>query len=218
MDLVRRGLFLTARELASSPAGTMGSRITFRHALYQEILYGRVPAARRAELHRAIGAELERVHPDAAQEIATELATHFDRAGDAARAVRYLEHAGTAALANSAHHEAIRHLSRALDILPTLPNDRMRTEREVALLLRLGPAWMAARGYAASEVGDTYARALARCRALGETPQLFRTLRGLWNFHLVRAELDTAHELSEELLGRAEQQGDAALVLRATLS
>ncbi|MGH7334160.1 MAG: sigma 54-interacting transcriptional regulator [Candidatus Rokuibacteriota bacterium] len=214
-DLVRRGLFLTAHEPVSSPDGTTSTRFAFRHALYQEILYGRVPPARRAELHRAIGTQLEGAHPDAAIEIATELATHFDRGGDAARAVRYLEHAGNAALANSSHHEAIRHLSRALDILPTLPNDRARTEREVALLLGLGPAWMAARGYAASEVGDTYARALARCRQLGETPQLFRTLRGLWNFHLVRAELDTARELSEELLGRAEKQGDPVLVLRA---
>jgi len=214
-DLVRRGLFLIARAPVGSPPGTTSARFAFRHALYQEILYGRVPPARRAELHRAIGTQLERAHPDAAREMATELATHFDRGGDAVRAVHYLEHAGNAALANSSHHEAIRHLGRALDILPTLPNDRARTEREVTLLLRLGPAWMAARGYAASEVGDTYARALARCRQLGETPQLFRALRGLWNFHLVRAELDTARELSDELLKRAEQHGDPLLVLRA---
>jgi DNA-binding NtrC family response regulator/tetratricopeptide (TPR) repeat protein len=215
VELVRRGQFLTARQPASSADGTLTARFAFRHALYQEILYGRVPPTRRAELHRTIGTHLERAHPDSSREIAAELATHFDRGGDAARAVRYLEQAGNAALANSSHHEAIDHFSRALAILPMLPHGRGRTDREVGLLLGLGPAWMAARGYAASQVGDTYAQALERCRQIGESPQLFRALRGLWNFHLVRAELETARELSEELLARAEKQGSPVLMLRA---
>ena len=214
-DLARRGLFLVPREPLRWPDGTMIARYAFGHALYQEILYARVSPVRRFELHRAIGAHLESVHGPGAELIAAELATHFDRGGEAERAVRYLQHAGNMALANSAHQEAIRHLSRALELLPRLADDRLRTEREVALLLRLGPAWMAARGYAAPEVGETYSRALGRCRQLGETPQVFRVLKGLWNFHLVRAELDTARELSEELLSRARQHGDPGLRLRA---
>jgi predicted ATPase len=190
------------------------ARFAFRHALYQDVLYSQVSPTRRVELHRAIGVQLERAHGDRAGEIAAELAAHFDLGGDAARAVRYLQHAGRSALANSAHHEAIRHFTRALELLP-LAENRASTEREVALLLGLGPAWMAARGYAASEVGDTYARALVRCRRLGETPQLFRVLKGLWNFHLVRAELDTARDLSEELLARAKKRGDLVLMVRA---
>jgi len=214
-DLARRGLFLFPREPLRLPDGSMTARFAFGHALHQEIIYARVSPARRVDLHRAIAAHLERVHGARAGEIAAELATHFDRAGEAERAVRYLEHAGKTALGNSAHQEAIRHLTRALELLPTLADDRARTEREVSLLLRLGPAWMAARGYAASEVGETYSRALGRCRQLGDTPQLFRVLKGLWNYHLVRAELDTARELSEELLIRAEKAGDPGLLLRA---
>ena len=213
-ELVRRGHFLTGREPVSTPDGSLSARFAFRHALYQDVLYSRVAPTRRVELHRAIGVQLERAHGDRAGEIAAELATHFDLGGDAARAVRYLQHAGRSALANSAHHEAIHHFTRALELLPR-PENRASTEREVALLLGLGPAWMAARGYAAPEVGDTYARALLQCRRLGETPQLFRVLQGLWNFHLVRAELETARDLSEELLARAEKRGDLVLMVRA---
>jgi predicted ATPase len=213
-ELARRGLILAAREPESAVEAPL-ARFAFRHALYQEILYGRVPSARRAELHRAIGAHLERARSDATREIAAELATHFDRGGDAPRAIRYLEQAGAAALTNSSHHEAIGHLDRALALLPLLADDRARVEREVALLLGLGPAWMAVRGYAAPEVGDTYARALARCRQTGDTPGLFRALRGLWNFRLVRAELGIARELSEELVSRAAAHGAPVLMFRA---
>jgi len=39
----------------------------------------------------------------------------------------------------------------------------------------------ATRGMAAPEVEQTYARARALCEQVGETPQLFPTLRGLYN-------------------------------------
>src|SRR5262249_6858794 len=43
---------------------------------------------------------------------------------------------------------------------------------------------------------------------MGETPQLFRALWGLWYFHVVRAELQTAWQQSEELLALAQHLHD----------
>ena len=40
---------------------------------------------------------------------------------------------------------------------------------------------MATKGHAAPEVEQTYARARALCAQVGETPQLFPTLWGLWS-------------------------------------
>ena len=42
---------------------------------------------------------------------------------------------------------------------------------------------MAAKGYAAQEVEQSYSRARALCHQIGETPQLFPTLRGLCRFY-----------------------------------
>ena len=50
---------------------------------------------------------------------------------------------------------------------------------------------------------------------MGETPQLFQVLRGLWYFYLHRLELQTARELGEHLLTLAQQTGDPALLLEA---
>jgi hypothetical protein len=74
---------------------------------------------------------------------------------------------------------------------------------------------MAVKGYAAPEVRETYTRALTLGRRLGESPERFRILRGLWNYHLVRAELRTARALAEELLTLATRLGDPGLVRHA---
>ena len=43
---------------------------------------------------------------------------------------------------------------------------------------------MAIKGYAAPEVGKTYARARELCQQVGETPQLFSMLYGLGSISL----------------------------------
>ena len=59
---------------------------------------------------------------------------------------------------------------------------------------------------------DLYSRARVLCQRLGETRQLFRVLRGLWNCCNVRSELQTAYELAEECLVIARRQQDATLI------
>ena len=47
---------------------------------------------------------------------------------------------------------------------------------------------------------------LGRCaQQVGETPQLFPTLRGLWRFYQSRGALPTARELGEQLLRLAQR-------------
>ena len=58
----------------------------------------------------------------------------------------------------------------------------------------------------APEVEQTYDRARALCREVGETPQLFPTLRGLCLFYYSRGALPTARELGEQLYSLAQRQ------------
>ena len=68
---------------------------------------------------------------------------------------------------------------------------------------------------AAPEVEKAYARARELCQQVGETPQLFPVLLGLWAFYVVRGELQTARELGEQLLSLAQSVQDPALLLMA---
>src|SRR5262249_22980667 len=53
------------------------------------------------------------------------------------------------------------------------------------------------------------------CREIDEAPELARVLWGLYAFYLLRAEMQTAGELAEQLLGLAERADDTAIMLAA---
>src|SRR5262249_17842008 len=110
--------------------------------------------------------------------------------------------------------EAISHLTKGLEVLSTLPATSERTQQELVLQTTLGPALMAAKGFAAPEVQQVYARARELCRQVEDTPQLFSVLWGLWLWYEVHGELRTAHELAEQLLDFAQRQHDATLFLQ----
>ena len=113
----------------------------FSHALYQQVLYRRVAAARRVRLHQRIGTREEVGYGAQAGEMAAELAEHFWRGQDAWRAVHYSYQAAENALQRSAPVEALRHLTRGLDGLTPMPETPERLQHEIALQVLLGAAW-----------------------------------------------------------------------------
>ena len=58
-DLARRQLFLTAAGLDEWPDGTVATHYRFVHELYHNLVYERIPAARRVRLHQVLGLRLE---------------------------------------------------------------------------------------------------------------------------------------------------------------
>jgi hypothetical protein len=72
----------------------------------------------------------------------------------------------------------------------------------------LGLALVATQGQAHEDVGCTYVRARSLCQEQGETSQFFQVLWGLLSFHVVRAELQAAWEVGEQLLGLAQRRHD----------
>ncbi len=133
------------------------------------------------------------------------VAHHYTEAGLTEQAIPYWQRAGQQALQRSANLEAIQHLTTGLELLATLPETPARAQQELDLLTALGPALMATKGSAAPEVEQTYARARALCAQVGETPQLFPTLRGLCRFYHNRGALPTARELGEQLYRLAQR-------------
>jgi DNA-binding winged helix-turn-helix (wHTH) protein/predicted ATPase len=212
--LARQGL-VQAHGTATWPDGTVAGQYCFGHALYQEVVYARVPVGSRTRMHQQIGRRLETAYGEQAREIAAELAVHFDRGRDSFRAAQYRRQAAQNALRRHGHRDAIAHCTAGLEVLATLPGTPERTRRELALHTILGPALITARGYAASEVEQTYTRALELCDALGDPPERFAVLLGLTAWHFVRGECTTALEPVEQLLQLARRRNDPALLVEA---
>ena len=123
---------------------------------------------------------------------------------DAWRAVHYLHYAGENALRRNAYQEAITHLTTGLEVLATLPETPRRAQQELDLQVVLGPAFMVTRGPASPAVEQVYARAQELCQQVGETPQLFPVLWGLWRQYNNRCSTSGA-ALGEQLLSLAQQ-------------
>ena len=123
--------------------------------------------------------------------------------------------AGERAIAHSALVEAARHYTAALELLTGQPESPDRDRRELGLQLAVGPAFIAARGWASPEVERAYSRARELCAQLGDSSGIFQSLFGLWVNHLVRLECQAANKVAEELLQRALRANDKMQLLFA---
>jgi predicted ATPase len=86
------------------------------------------------------------------------------------------------------------------------------------LQLALGPALIAVKGYAAPEAERSYSRARELCERLGDPPELFPALLGLWAVYYLRGELPKAYQLSEQLLRRTQSAQNPTLSLYVHLA
>lgn len=213
--LARQGQWLRRRGEQSWPDGTLAGCYGFAHALYQEVLYQRVPPARRVHLHRQIGMRLEVGYGVQVDAVATELAIHFGQGRDIPQAVAYRQRAANIALQRWAYGEAIAHLATGMELLSTIPETPARWQRELDILTALGPAFIATQGLGSPAVGRTYTHAHALCQQLDAPPQRFTVLHGLARFALLRSDLQISRALGEQLLCLAEAARDSDQVLEA---
>jgi predicted ATPase len=213
--LARQGVFMAKSGSGTWPDGTPAELYTFRHDLYRELLYDRLPATRRAQSHARVGRRLEAAWAGRLDAIAAELAEHCERGNELARAIPHHQRAAATALRRSANQGAVSHLQRALDAIDHIADDVERTRVEVELRVGIGAAFIAIRGFGAPEVLEAYSRAEALCERLGERADIFPALWGQWMLRWGRSELDEAWRLCARLLALAEKSGDAGLRLQA---
>jgi predicted ATPase len=187
----------------------------FKHALVRDAAYESLLKRHRQRLHGNIADVLAERFPSIAENEPELLAQHYSDAGQHAPALDYWRRAGRRAVERSANTEAVRHLTKALEILVELPDTTERAQWELEMQLNLGTAWMSTKGMGASEVTRAYTQARVLSERVGETTQLFTSTWGLWLNNLQRGQGNTAHEFSGQLLNIAKGQSDAALELQA---
>ena len=89
------------------------SQYRFAHVLIQQYLYDELSAGERRILHGEIAETLESLYADQTDEIALQLARHFEAAGNDEKAIAYLIIAGDNAFRVYAYNEAIAAYTRA---------------------------------------------------------------------------------------------------------
>ncbi|HEV8716211.1 MAG TPA: adenylate/guanylate cyclase domain-containing protein, partial [Candidatus Binatia bacterium] len=187
----------------------------FKHALTQEVAYGTVLQERRKALHEQTARAIEALYRATLEDHYSALAHHYSRSENAAKAVEYLSLAGQQAARQSAHADAVHHLTAALAWLGSLPDTAARARQALTLHLSLGASLIATKGYSAAEVEQTYTRAQELCLQVGEPLQVAQVLYGRWAFNAVRGNHTASLALGEQFLTVAHRQQDATLSLVA---
>jgi TOMM system kinase/cyclase fusion protein len=187
----------------------------FKHALLEDALYNALVKSKRQQFHRRIAESLEARFPQTVEARPELLAHHFTEAGLPDKAISYWLKAGLRSRERSANVEAIGHLTQGLELLGTLEESPERGAQELQFLNPLGTAYIAARGYAAPEVGPVFRRARELCERIGQPPQLFAIMWGTWVWHLVRADLRLCMELAGEAMALAERVNDPGMLMEA---
>jgi predicted ATPase len=215
-ETLRRGLHqLVEAEFLYQRGLPPQATYTFKHALIQDMAYQSLLRSTRQQHHQRIAQVLEARFPEVCEIQPELLAHHYTEAGLSAQAIPYWQRAGQRASERSAYVEAIGHLMEGLEVIETLPDTPERTQQELGLQIALGSALMVTKGFAAPEVEQVYGRARVLCQQVGETPQLFSVLRGLWQLYNLRGEYQMAREFGEQCLHRAQNAQDPALLLEA---
>jgi class 3 adenylate cyclase/predicted ATPase len=191
---------------------------TFKHALTQEVAYNSLLFERRKVLHERAGVAMESLYAERVDDHLSELAHHYSRTDNVSKAVDYLERAGQQAMQRSAHADAIKSFSTAIDLIQKLPDPIDRIRRELPLQLVLGPALMVKSNWASPEVERAYTRARELCGLVGDETELPYASFGLWHMYLCRAEFATAQSLAEQLLQRAHSARDPMLLVLGELA
>jgi predicted ATPase len=118
------------------------------------------------------------------------------------------QRAADKALSAFANVEAVRHLQRALTLLPGLPAGATRDDLELTLLTTLGPPLIATQGYSAPEVKRAYERAYQLCQALDDPMRKWSVLFGTFLYHSARGDGVVARGVGRELARLVRYTGD----------
>jgi DNA-binding winged helix-turn-helix (wHTH) protein/tetratricopeptide (TPR) repeat protein len=186
----------------------------FRHAVFREVLYERLPPSIRAELHRNVGMALEQERAAGRTVTASELAMHFDRGRAPIPALRYYAEAAEAALLHLSPNECLSLTERALILLDQAPPDTERTALEFSLSTLRGEAAFHTLG-----VGDDARAAFQRASSLLHNvpghPMRGLLVQGFGLVLCMRAEYAEALAMANRAEALASATNDPSLALAA---
>jgi len=190
-------------------------RFAFKHVLLRDAIYDSLLRSKRQQIHADIAAILKRDFPEQAENQPEVLAHHYQEAGNHELAIRCWFEAGQRALSRSANVEAIANFRKALQLLNVLPETPERIKQEIDIQLALGIPLIAVRGYAAAETREAFSRARTLCLRLGNIPEYFQALFGLWGNSWMAGNNQDALQMANEFLSRSQGLSDPVLLMVA---
>ncbi len=183
----------------------------FSHDRIREVAHAMVGSVQRPHLHRRVAAALHQLHHADPNQVAAQLAAHYDAAGENEEAITWYERAADLQQRRFAVKEAIAHLRRALALLESLPQTTARIEQELSLLVALNKELTRAFSFGDEQLWPVLNRIVALASQVNDNQRLFYGLVCSQNIYLIHGEVEQAYNMSANLVKSAQATGDPAL-------
>ena len=234
LGLVRKVLDLQSREITREALEEMLSELQlaefiyeqpasgdieyiFKHALTHDVAYHSMLNDRRRVLHERIGAALESTYAESLDDHVAELAHHYARGGNAAKAVKYCLRAIRRFTELGSNGEALAHFETGLAQLDKLPDDDSRAELELDLRNAAGGSLGDSKGYGSFEAEQSAARAMELCQRPGISwGKTWSALFQIFFVQQLRPDVRKAEAIAAELIVRAEERRADGYLAEAT--
>ncbi len=135
--LAEREQFIESAGLQEIGEEAVSAHYEFRHSLYRQVVYRGLSEVSRSRMHHLLGERLKLLCTPGRQEIASEVAMHFERAHDHDHAIHYLVISAENAGKRFAYRESIHILQHTLELLHQIDSDRL-IEMELRILELIG--------------------------------------------------------------------------------
>ena len=137
--LAERQQFIRSAGIQELSNQSVSPQYEFRHSLYRRAIYRRLSDGIRKRLHLSLAQRLKALCSTAKQEqeLASELALHFEGGRDYEQAIRYLMLAAENAARRFAYRDSIQVLQQALELVPKVASS-VGAELEVQILELIG--------------------------------------------------------------------------------
>ncbi len=176
----------------------------FRHALMRDAAYETQVLDVRRSTHADVAASIAGRGAEPAL-----VAEHLDLAGDAAAAAGQYLAAAQVEQGRGAHTEAAKLLTRAIELLESLPESDQRDLGELTARMLRAFSVSSMQGYAAPEVQLDHRRAEVLTARLGTRPEVLPSLIASWAYWFTSGELGTSATLLARLQDMVEQDAFA---------
>ncbi|MRS03007.1 hypothetical protein EG832_07260 [bacterium] len=201
--------YLLVSELSEIRIGkTYLSQYRFSHVLIQQYLYDELSSGERRILHLDIAETLEDLYGEQTNDIAVQLAHHYELGGNEEKAIPYLIIVGDGAFSGYAYNEAIGAFTRAIE----LAEDAVLAGEHIEhIYLRRGRALELSNQYELAI--QNYNQLLAYAIKHHDLPmELTAKIAASTLYSIPTSVMDGAegHRLSEETLNLARELGDRA--------
>jgi predicted ATPase len=196
----------------------MVSRFNFSNYIFQQYLYQELSVAQRMMLHSDTAAILEDLFKDHIDEVAGDIARHYEMSGEHEKAIQYIDITAKQMMRTGSYAEASALLQKALQFLGQLPETPDNEKTRLAFMLHLCVCAMSTKGWGNPEVEELYEKTKELCKKRKEFDHIEIVLFGLWLIKLSKLQLDECLQQSFKNMTIAIRHSNTSVKLMSLIS